>query len=89
LTQEAIAVMTRWHDGWGPGAWIAMIFVMLVFWTIIVGTIIAVVRSGPRRDHDHGPRRLHDAERILAERFARGEIDADEYKQRSDLLRSS
>jgi putative membrane protein len=81
--------MTRWHDGWGPGAWIAMIFVMLVFWTIIVGTIIAVVRSRHLRDHDHGPRRLHDAERILAERFARGEIDADEYKQRSDLLRSS
>ena len=82
-------MMTRWHNGWGPGAWIAMIFVMLVFWTIIVGTIIAVVRSGHLRNHDHGPRRLHDVERILAERFARGEIDADEYKQRSDLLRSS
>jgi putative membrane protein len=91
LAQEAIAVMTRWHDGWGPGAWIAMFFVMLVFWTIVVGTIIAVMRSGHLRDHDHdhGPARLHDAERILAERFARGEIDADEYKQRSDLLRSS
>jgi putative membrane protein len=82
-------VMTRWHDGWGPGAWIAMAFVMLVFWTIVVGAIIALVRSGHLHDHDHGPSRLHDAQRILAERFARGEIDADEYKQRSDLLRSS
>jgi putative membrane protein len=81
-------VMTRWHDGWGPGAWIAMIFVMLVFWTIIVGAIVAIVRSGHVREHDHGPGRLHDAERILAERYARGEIDADEYKQRRDLLRS-
>jgi len=82
-------VMTRWHDGWGPGAWIAMAFVMLVFWTIIVGALVAIVRSGHLRDHDHSPSRLHDAERILAERFARGEIEADEYKQRSDLLRSS
>jgi putative membrane protein len=81
--------MTRWHDGWGPGAWIAMAFVMLAFWTIIVGAIIAIVRSGhsPRNESARG--RLHDAERILAERFARGEIDADEYKHRTDVLRSS
>jgi putative membrane protein len=81
--------MTRWHDGWGAGAWIAMAFVMLVFWTIVVGAIVAIVRSGHFRDHADSPGRLHDAERILAERFARGEIDADEYRQRSDLLRSS
>jgi putative membrane protein len=81
--------MTRWHDGWGPGAWIAMAFVMLVFWTIVVGAIIAVVRSDHSRRPDHGIHRVDDAHRILAERFARGEIDADEYKQRSDLLRSS
>ena len=82
-------MMTRWHDGWGPGAWIAMAFVMLVFWTIIVGADHRrrAIRSRPRTSH--GPSRLHDAERILAERFARGEIDADEYQQRSDLLRSS
>ena len=81
--------MTRWHDGWGPGAWIAMGFVMLVFWTIVVGAIIAIVRSDRLRDREHPPSRLHDAERILAERFARGEIDANEYKERRDVLRSS
>ena len=83
-------MMTRWHDGWGPGTWIAMVFVMLVFWTIVVGAIIAIVRSGRSPHNESAPTaRLHDAQRILAERFARGEIDADEYKQRSDLLRSS
>ena len=83
-------MMNRWHDGWGPGAWIAMAFVMLVFWTIVVTAIIALVRS------DHGRRPGHaiydrpdHPEHILAQRFARGEIDADEYKQRRDLLRSS
>ena len=81
--------MTRWHDGWGPGAWIAMAIVMLVFWTVVVAAIIAFVRS----DHSHRPGhvagRADDPERIIAERFARGEIDADEYKQRRDLLRST
>jgi putative membrane protein len=82
-------MMNRWHDGWGPGAWIAMAFVMLVFWTIVVAAIIALVRSNQGRGHDHIVGRADDPERILAERFARGEIDADDYKQRRDLLRSN
>lgn len=82
-------MMTRWHDGWGPGAWIAMAFVMLVFWTIVVAAIIALVRSDHGRDQGHVVSRDDVPERILAERFARGEIDADEYKQRRDLLRSN
>jgi len=82
--------MTRWHDGWGPGAWIAMAFVMMVFWAIVVAAIIALVRSnqGPGQDHAAVGRADNPA-RILDERFARGEIDADEYKQRRDLLRSN
>jgi uncharacterized membrane protein len=32
------------------------------------------------------PSPTSDALRILDERFARGEIDADDYKQRRDLL---
>lgn len=82
-------MMNRWHDGWGPGAWIAMAFVMLVFWTIVVAAVIALVRSDHARGQDHVAGRADDPERILAERFARGEIDADEYKQRRDLLRSN
>ena len=83
-------MMTRWHDGWGPGAWIAMAFVMLVFWAIVVAAIVALVRSnqGPGQGHA-AVGRADDPARILDERFARGEIDADEYKQRRDLLRSN
>jgi putative membrane protein len=82
-------VMTRWHDGWGPGAWIAMGFVMLVFWAIVVAAIVALVRSDQARRPDHVAGRADGPEHILAERFARGEIDADELKQRRDLLRSN
>lgn len=81
--------MTNWHDGWGTGGWIAMAFVMMVIWTIVVAAIVAIVRSNLWRRPEPGPGRTDDAEHILAERFARGEIDADEYTQRRDLLRSS
>ena len=77
-----------WHDrGWGPGAWVAMGFMMVVFWGVVVALIVYAVRAG------HHPTTLaappaNDAARILDERFARGEIDADEYQRRRDLLRS-
>jgi putative membrane protein len=79
-----------WHDGgWGPGAWIAMALMMLAFWALVVALVVYVFRS-LTRTRPEAPRPLdqRDGMRILDERFARGEIDADEYTQRRDLLRS-
>jgi putative membrane protein len=77
-----------WHD-WGPGAWIAMGLMMIVFWGLVVALIVYVVRnisgrptSGPGSDGESP----EHAQQILDERLARGEIDAEEYKQRRDLL---
>jgi putative membrane protein len=75
------------HDGWGAGQWIAMAFMMLVFWSVVVAAAVALLR---RPSHVHGdpPRPTHhDAERILGERFARGEIDESEFTSRRDALR--
>ncbi len=74
-------------SNWGPGAWIAMASMMLVFWGVVAAAIVLAVRS--LRPHDKTSTTAGDAIRILDERFARGEIDADEYRQRRDLLRSS
>jgi putative membrane protein len=35
------------------------------------------------------PSPLPEAERVLADRFARGDIDAEEYEQRLHILRGS
>ncbi|HWS46817.1 MAG TPA: SHOCT domain-containing protein [Acidimicrobiia bacterium] len=78
--------MMRWNGGWGPGAWIGMGLVMLAFWTLVIVAIVALVRGDGWRSGR--PERGSDALRILDERLARGEIDADEYRQRRDLLRS-
>ncbi len=77
-----------WHDGWGPGAWVVMGLFMVVFWGLVVAAIVALV--GMTRGHDArgDDSRRDDALRILDERFARGEIDADEYSKRRDLLRT-
>ena len=68
-----------------------MSVLMVVFWGLIIAGIVALVRylSGDRQGGrpDVGGR-PPSAEEILAERFARGEIDADEYTRRRELLRT-
>ena len=76
--------------GWGVGGWI-MVALMLLFWLVVVGGIVAAIvfagrssRSSARDVPTH-----REAEQILHERFARGEIDEDEYVARRTALRHS
>ena len=83
------------NDGWGGGHWVVAIVMMVLFWGAIALVVLAVVRSGSWSRHDHQDHRLvpprrdttDEAERILHERFARGEIDEAEYTRRHDLLK--
>ena len=55
------------------------------FWFLLwIAVIVTIVRFAPwrRRRYD----RRVDARAILAERFARGEIDAEEYASRREVL---
>jgi uncharacterized membrane protein len=45
--------------------------------------------SPPACSRSTTPRPLPDAERVLADRFARGEIDTGEYEQRLHTLRGA
>ncbi|MGW1028788.1 SHOCT domain-containing protein [Streptomyces sp. NPDC002577] len=87
-----------WYDGgWGWGGWFFMAIFMVLFWALVIAGIVALVRYLTARHHGHqggppsssgepgwGGRRAED---LLAERFARGEIDEDEYERRLALLR--
>ena len=75
---------------WGPGDWgwgwgIVMMLGMIGFWALVVWGVVAVVRGlgGPRHASPSDP------EATLAERFAAGEIDEDEYRSRRDVLREA
>jgi putative membrane protein len=73
-------------DGWG---WFAMSVGMMLFWALVVAAVVMLVRSSGRSPG--GPRRpaRPSPEQLLAERFARGEIDEEEYQQRLAALRGS
>ena len=78
--------MPYWnHDyGWGWVGLLMMIVAMVVFWGGLVTLVVVLVR---RFGHTGPARTGSDAERILDERFARGEIDQDELKARRAALR--
>jgi putative membrane protein len=56
-----------------------------LFWIVVVFLVLRFVVFRGRRGWQPSP--LDRARGILAERYARGEIDAEEYRRRSDELR--
>ncbi len=69
-----------WSYGWG-GAWGGGTL-MVVFWLVVVAGIVWLVRAA-RVSPDPGGDR---ARRILDERFARGELSADDYQAARRVL---
>lgn len=75
-------------DSWGIAGWISMAVLMILFWGSVVTVIVVLVRRPHRDGAMIGAHPTHhDAERILNERFARGEIDETEYLARRAALR--
>ena len=65
-----------------------MMLAMVIFWGFVVLGIVAIFR-GTRAREGQGTGETGSAPGaagILDERFARGEIDADEYRARRDAL---
>ena len=72
------------HGGWGP---LFMTINTVLFWGLIILGAIALFRYFNRGDRSATSRSA--PEQLLAERFARGEIDDQEYRQRLDTLRGT
>ena len=81
------------HMMWWGGGWYAMIFgplFMILFFAILMAAIAFLVRwlggpwPGTAPPHHAPPAR--SALDILKERFARGEIDKDEFEERRRVL---
>ncbi|HEX6310890.1 MAG TPA: SHOCT domain-containing protein [Acidimicrobiia bacterium] len=81
-------MMWWFHDGGGWWMWLVMPLGMIVFWGLVVAAVVLVVRTAGAGASGHGPAG-EGPERILSERFARGEIDADAYQRRLATLRST
>jgi putative membrane protein len=76
-----------WNNGGnnGGGGWVLMILLMIVFWTLVVGGVIWWLRNRHQHQEPTAPGESA-ARRILDERFARGELTEEEYRQRCDQL---
>jgi len=69
--------------GWGPMLLGALL--MIVFWTAVITLVVLLVRwlvGTPREQSPSKPSAIE----ILEERFARGEIDREEFEERRRVL---
>lgn len=69
-----------WGGGFGGG------LTMLVFWAAVIALIVFGVRWMSDGGHRPGGGRRSDAIDVLRDRFARGEIDEEEFKRRKAAL---
>jgi putative membrane protein len=78
--------MMYWGDGVSGWGYLLMALNMVVFWGLIIGGIVLLARylGSDRRQPPAADGA--DPHRVLADRFARGEIDEDEYRQRLKVL---
>ncbi|MCD2104611.1 SHOCT domain-containing protein [Rhodococcus erythropolis] len=78
--------MMWWNDGagygMGWGVWVLMGIAMIIFWGVVVVGVLALFRQSRtnRTPAERSPQEVLDG------RFARGEIDAEEYRARKAIL---
>jgi putative membrane protein len=80
--------MMYWYtgsSGWGYGL---MILSMVAFWGLVIAGIVLLLR-GTSSDRSQTPLPsgpTEDPRQVLAQRYARGEIDETDYRQRLRVL---
>jgi putative membrane protein len=81
-------MMYGYGNGMNGGGYVLMIAGLVVLVGLVATGVLLIVRSGPAvRRPVSDLERGHEAERILEQRFARGEIEQDEFLSRMDVLR--
>jgi putative membrane protein len=85
--QEVVPTMGGYAmSGWG---WLLMTFGVLGFWALVAVLAVALLRPGQLNQPQPNQQPRRGAEEVLAERLARGEIEADEYRQRLQTLKET
>jgi putative membrane protein len=74
-----------WYGNGSGVGWLVMSLMMLVFWGGVIALVVWFVRQ-PRRQGGDETSPEKSPTTILEERFARGEIDEEEFRKRHDTL---
>ena len=82
--------MMYWGNGMGGWGMVLMSVSGLLFWGLIIAGVVWLVRPAGRAGQP-GPAAggAPAPQQVLADRFARGEIDEDEYTRRLQVLRAA
>jgi len=72
----------EWHFGYGGAV---MTLLMLIFWVAIIALVVWAFRSATRSEQNTTPARPRPLD-ILETRYARGEIDDEEFERRRKVL---
>lgn len=81
--------MMYWGNGMGTWGVLLMILGNALFWGLIIAGMVMLVRHLSRSEPVASVGRPPTAEQVLAERYARGDIDEDEYMRRMRVLSSA
>ncbi|MGH8879886.1 MAG: SHOCT domain-containing protein [Stackebrandtia sp.] len=79
ITDAVLATGMHEH-GWHGGPWFLLIPLL---WIAVIATFAFVFKRRRRFWHDQH----HGAEAVLRERYARGEVDEEEFRNRLETLR--
>lgn len=71
--------MMNWGSGVGAGWMIFGWLMMIIWWAVIIGAVVLVVRALTR--NANGDSASHAALDILKERYAKGEITKKEFQE--------
>ena len=75
------------HAGWGPGAGGPWWVVFPILWIVLAATVIWLVARRGRSSEHSQESSVEKAVGILSARYARGEIETEEYRRRLDEMR--
>lgn len=80
--------MMYWDGNMGGWGYVLMIITFVLFWGAVIAAVVLLAKAVGTGNRGHNPTSgTGHAENLLAERFARGEIDETEYTARLDVLR--
>lgn len=86
----ATTLLNEWHGGWAGGGWWfgpwGWLFgpVLGLFWIAVAAIVVWFVWRTQRGGGGHDG--MQRARETLAERYARGELTTEEYRERLDQL---
>lgn len=83
---RTLTAVWEMHGDTGAGWWVLMVVAMMLFWGVVIGLVVWLVRGGlTRNDQAAGPPAQSPLE-LLDQRLASGDVSPEDYERRREIL---